>query len=309
MITIVVPMAGRGSRFAVAGYDKPKPLIEIDGYTMIELVIANLRPTEPHRFVFIAQREHDDEYDLRGRLDRWAPGCELVLLDGVTEGAACTVLTAAPHIAPDDPLMIANSDQWVDIEIDDYLAAHRNSGHEGFIMTMTATDPKWSFVSFDAAGDVDGVVEKVPVSDVATVGIYNFSAGRQFVDAAHTMIAADKRVNGEFYVAPCYDELLGAGGMSACMASAPRRTACTVSAHRPTSSCSARCPCRPAPSSGPRFRAPERAKAYIVPVDAFCCAKEGVSDQPRTPVPMATATASSSMPASSASTSKACSPR
>ena len=212
MITIVVPMAGRGSRFAVAGYDKPKPLIEIDGYTMIELVIANLRPTEPHRFVFIAQREHDDEYDLRGRLDRWAPGCELVLLDGVTEGAACTVLTAAPHIAPDDPLMIANSDQWVDIEIDDYLAAHRNSGHEGFIMTMTATDPKWSFVSFDAAGDVDGVVEKVPVSDVATVGIYNFSAGRQFVDAAHTMIAADKRVNGEFYVAPCYDELLGAGG-------------------------------------------------------------------------------------------------
>ena len=212
MITIVVPMAGRGSRFALAGYDKPKPLIEVDGHAMIELVIANLRPTEPHRFVFIAQRDHDGAYDLRGHLTRWAPGCELVLLDDVTEGAACTVLTASAHIGPDDPLMIANSDQWVDIEIDDYLAAHRDSGHEGFIMTMTATDPKWSFVSFDGAGDVDGVVEKVPVSDVATVGIYNFSAGRQFVDAARTMIAADKRVNGEFYVAPCYDELLVAGG-------------------------------------------------------------------------------------------------
>lgn len=212
MITIVVPMAGRGSRFAVAGYERPKPLIEIRGHAMIEIVIANLRPSEPHRFVFIAQREHDEAYGLREHLEHWAPGCELVLLDGVTEGAACTVLAAADHIAPEDPLMIANSDQWVDIDIDDYLASHRASGCDGFIMTMTATDPKWSFVRFDDQGRVDGVVEKVPVSDVATVGIYNFRRGGDFLAAARSMIAADKRVNGEFYVAPCYDEVLAAGG-------------------------------------------------------------------------------------------------
>lgn len=212
MITIVVPMAGRGSRFADAGYARPKPLIEIDGHAMIELVIANLRPAEPHRFVFIAQRDHDAEHDLRGHLDRWTGGCDLVLLDGVTEGAACTVLTAESFIDPDAPLMIANSDQWVDIEIDDYLQAHRDSGHDGFIMTMTATDPKWSFVEFDERGAVTGVLEKVPVSDVATVGIYNFARGHQFVDAARAMIDADRRVNGEFYVAPCYTELLAAGG-------------------------------------------------------------------------------------------------
>jgi dTDP-glucose pyrophosphorylase len=210
--TIVVPMAGRGSRFADAGFALPKPLIDIDGHAMIELVIANLRPSEDHRFVFIAQRDHDRDHDLASRLQRWAPGSALVLLDGVTEGAACTVLTAAEHIDPDAPLMIANSDQWVDLDIDDYLAAHRASGHDGFIMTMTATDPKWSFVRFDDDGRVCGVVEKVPVSDVATVGIYNFARGSQFLDAARAMIAADKRVNGEFYVAPCYDELLAAGG-------------------------------------------------------------------------------------------------
>jgi dTDP-glucose pyrophosphorylase len=205
-------MAGRGSRFTVAGYASPKPLIEIQGHAMIELVIANLRPSTPHRFVFVVQRDHDREYGLRARLERWAPGCELVLLDGVTAGAACTVLTAADRIAPDEPLMIANSDQWVDIDIDAYLVAHGASGHDGFIMTMTATDPKWSFVRFDHRGRVTGVVEKVPVSDVATVGIYNFRRGGQFVDAARSMIAADKRVNGEFYVAPCYDEVLANGG-------------------------------------------------------------------------------------------------
>ena len=212
MITIVVPMAGRGSRFAVAGYDKPKPLIDIDGHAMIELVIANLRPSGPHQFVFIVQRDHDTEHGLLGQLNRWAPGCELVLIDGITDGAAATVMTAADRIDPDEPLMIANSDQWVDIEIDDYLAAHERSGNDGFIMTMSATDPKWSFVRFDVDGNVSGVVEKKPVSDVATVGIYNFAQGRQFLDAASAMIAADKRVNGEFYVAPCYDELLAAGG-------------------------------------------------------------------------------------------------
>jgi len=205
-------MAGRGSRFADAGYDRPKPLIEIDGHPMIEVVVANLTPAAAHRFVFVVQREHEEAYGLRDRLGELVPGCELVLLDGVSEGAACTVLAAADLVDDDAPLMIANSDQWVDIEIDDYLAAHRGSGHDGFIMTMTATDPKWSFVDFDDDGRVRGVVEKEPVSDVATVGIYNFSRAGDFLRAARAMIAADRRVNGEFYVAPCYDELIAAGG-------------------------------------------------------------------------------------------------
>lgn len=211
-MTIVVPMAGRGSRFADAGYARPKPLIEIDGHPMIEVVVANLMPSTPHRFVFIAQREHELSYGVAGKLRELVPGCSVVLLNAVTEGAACTVLAASEEIDPDAPLMIANSDQWVDIEIDDYLQAHRNGGYDGFIMTMTATDPKWSFVDFDDRGRVCGVVEKVPVSDVATVGIYNFARGGDFLAAAYTMISANKRVNGEFYVAPCYDELLAIGG-------------------------------------------------------------------------------------------------
>jgi NDP-sugar pyrophosphorylase family protein len=204
-------MAGRGSRFADAGFALPKPLIDIDGHPMIELVVANLRPSRPHRFVFIAQRAHADAHGLAVLLERLAPGAGLVLLDGVTEGAACTVLTAAEQLDPDAPLMIANSDQWVDVDVDDYLAAHDAAGCEGWVMTMTASDPKWSFVRFDAGGRPVGIVEKVPVSDCATVGIYNFSRAGQFLDAARRMIAADRRVNGEFYVAPVYDDLVAAG--------------------------------------------------------------------------------------------------
>lgn len=207
-LTIVVPMAGRGSRFAEAGFKDPKPLIPVRGVPMIKLVIDNLRPSRPHRFVFICQREHVAAYGLERLLGEWAPGCAIVQLDGVTEGAACSVLTADRYL-DDSPLMIANSDQYLDIAIDDYLDGM--AGRDGLIMTMTADDPKWSFVAVDAQGHVTEVAEKVPISNEATVGVYNFARGRDFADAAREMIAKDLRVNGEFYVAPVYNMLIGNG--------------------------------------------------------------------------------------------------
>jgi dTDP-glucose pyrophosphorylase len=134
-----------------------------------------------------------------------------VTVDRVTEGAACTVLLAEKYIDNDDPLMIANSDQWVDIDIDDYLAALDYSDAAGLIMTMWADDPKWSYVRLDTAGGITEVVEKQVVSNEATVGIYNYRRGADYVSAAKSMIARDFRVNGEFYVAPAYNEMIAAG--------------------------------------------------------------------------------------------------
>ena len=209
MLTIVIPMAGAGSRFANAGYTDPKPLIPIHGVPMIRLVIDNLRPRTRHRFLFLCQRAHIDAYGLAPKLNSWAPDCRIVALDGLTEGAACTVLAAKEYIDTDAPLMIANSDQYVDIAMDDYLAGMH--GRDGLIMTMTADDPKWSFVGLDGDGCVTTVVEKEVISHEATVGIYNFRRGADFVRAAETMIAQNLRVNGEFYVAPTYNPLIAEG--------------------------------------------------------------------------------------------------
>ena len=121
MINIVIPMAGMGSRFAVAGYADPKPLIPINGVPMVKVVISNLRPKFEHRFIFICQNEHIEAYSLTDRLSAWAPGCKVVGLDGLTDGAACSVLAARQYIDNDSPLMIANSDQYIDIDINMYL--------------------------------------------------------------------------------------------------------------------------------------------------------------------------------------------
>lgn len=207
MLNIVLPIAGRGSRFVEAGYTVPKPLIPIDGIPMIELVTANLRPSRPHRFLFLALDEHLAD-GMRAELLRIAPDCRIVPVRSVTEGAACTVLLAREFIDNAQPLMLANSDQWVDVDIDDYLAATDDTALDGLIMTMTANDPKWSFVGFDERGLVNRVVEKQVISDEATVGIYNFRRGSDFVTAADEMIAKNLRVNNEFYVAPTYNELI-----------------------------------------------------------------------------------------------------
>lgn len=211
MLNIVIPMAGAGSRFARAGYALPKPLIPVHGVPMIRLVIDNIRPARPHRFMFIAQRAHVEAHGLGEALAQWAPGSVLVPIDGLTEGAACTVLAARDWIAGDDPLMIANSDQYVDLAIDAYLADMDRRGLDGLIMTMRAHDPKWSFVRVDAEGLAREVAEKKPISDIATVGIYNFARGADFLRHADAMLAADERVNGEFYVAPVYNRMIAAG--------------------------------------------------------------------------------------------------
>src|SRR5690242_17618173 len=206
-------MAGRGSRFADAGYELPKPLLPVHGVPMIELVVANLRPSVPCRFVFVCRREHLDAYGLAERLQAIAPGSAVVAIDGVTEGAACTVLLAEAEMDPDDVLVIANSDQWVDTSFDEHLANLGAHDLDGLIMTMRADHPKWSYVELDARRRVTRVVEKEVVSDEATVGIYTFARARDFVRGARAMIAADESVGGEFYVAPVYNRLIAEGAV------------------------------------------------------------------------------------------------
>lgn len=210
MLNIVIPMAGHGSRFADAGYETPKPLLPIHGAPMIEVVVRNLTPSRMCRFVFVCRSEHLERYGFGDALRRVAPGCEIVTLDEVTEGAACTVMLAEPVVDANDPLVIANSDQWVDHSIDAHLS--RLSGdHDGVIMTMAADDPKWSFVELDGTGLAVNVVEKEVISNEATVGIYTFARAADYFAGARAMIAADRRVGGEFYVAPVYNELIARG--------------------------------------------------------------------------------------------------
>lgn len=164
-----------------------------------------------HKFIFICRDDHLRAHQLDRVLERAAPGSDIISIDTVTEGAACTVLLARSLIDNQHPLMIANCDQFIDINIDDYLAAFDPEAVDGMIMTMTASDEKWSFVRLNQRRQVAELQEKQVISNEATVGIYNFSKGSDFVIAADLMIAKNIRTNNEFYVAPVYNEMISIG--------------------------------------------------------------------------------------------------
>ena len=211
MLNIVIPMAGRGSRFAEAGYKDPKPLIPVHGKPMIQVVVENLMPKCEHRFIFICQNQHIKDYDLVPKLKSMAKNVEIIGIDGITEGQVCTVLKAKHLIDNDEPLMTANSDQYIDFDINDYLSVMDDKNLDGLIMTMKADDPKWSYAKTDKDGFVVETAEKKVISENATVGIFNFRRGKDLVRSAEQMIADNIRVNNEFYTCPCYNYLIREG--------------------------------------------------------------------------------------------------
>jgi len=208
-MNVLIPMAGAGSRFQKAGYTFPKPLIEVNGKPMIQVVVENLNVDARH--IFVVQKQHYEQYNLKHLLGLISPGCEIVQVDGMTEGAACTTLLAKKFIDSDEPLLYANSDQFLDWDSNEFMYSMIADEVDGGMLTFTATHPKWSFARLDSDGFVTEVAEKKPISDIATAGIYYWKRGSDYVKYAEKMIEENTRVNNEFYVCPVFNEAISDG--------------------------------------------------------------------------------------------------
>ncbi|HEC2672377.1 TPA: glycosyltransferase family 2 protein [Campylobacter jejuni] len=210
-MNIVIPMAGLGSRFAKAGFDKPKPFIDVLDKPMIVRVLENLKYKDA-RYILIARKEHlTKEKKLVDEIKNNF-NVEFIPIDKLTEGTACTVLYARKYINNDMPLMIANSDQIVDINIADFINDSFKRGLDGSILTFIDKEknPKWSFAKLNNDLVVE-VKEKEAISEFATVGIYFFNKGKIFVESAIDMIIENDRVNNEFYTCPVYNYAIKSG--------------------------------------------------------------------------------------------------
>lgn len=208
-MTVLIPMAGAGSRFAEKGYTFPKPLIDVRGKPMIQVVVENLGINA--KYVYIVQKSHYEKYNLQLLLNLITPNCEIVQVDGVTEGAACTTLLAKKHIDNDNRLVISNSDQFMEWNPNEVMYSLVESTLDGGILTFKSTHPKWSFAKLDENGFVSEVAEKKPISDNATVGVYFWRRGSDYVKYAERMIDKNIRVNNEFYVAPVFNQAIEDG--------------------------------------------------------------------------------------------------
>lgn len=208
-LNVLIPMAGAGSRFEKAGYTFPKPLIDVNGKPMIQVVVDNLNLDA--NFIYVVQKSHRQKYNLDTLLNLITPNCTIIEVDGLTEGAACTALMAKDLINNDNPLFFANSDQYVEWNSNEFMYKMQETNFDGGIVTFKSTHPKWSFVKLDENNFASMVAEKNPISDLATVGYYFWKNGSDFVKYAEQMINNNIRVNNEFYVCPVFNEAINDG--------------------------------------------------------------------------------------------------
>jgi len=209
MINIVIPMAGLGTRFSESGYIKPKPFLDVKGTPMIVRVLDNLKYPDA-RYILIARKEHIEAESKIVEFIKKKYNAIFIAIDNTTEGTACTVLFARKLINNKVPLIIANCDQIISASFKEYVDDSINRNLSGSILTFIdeTLNPKWSFARINELKMVVEVKEKKAISKYATVGIYMFNEGLDFVNGAIDMFISNDRVNNEFYTCPIYNYLI-----------------------------------------------------------------------------------------------------
>lgn len=208
MIQIIMPLAGEGMPFHERGQPFPKSLTQVRGHPLVEYAIKSVIPPEDHCFIFVIRPEHNEQFYLQDVLALLAPGCRCVFTNSPTAGALCTVLLAIDEINPEEPLIVANGDQYLPDGIDDALTTFRKNKWDVGVITFKAVHPRWSFIRMDEDGMVVETAEKRPISEHATVGHYYFRQAGMYLRAAKQSLLKNSRVNNQFYVCPTINELI-----------------------------------------------------------------------------------------------------
>lgn len=210
MLNILIPLSVQSMFFEGSDYPFPKPLIEISGKPMIKHVIDNLATiSEPKRFIFVLREEDCSRYHLDSTMRLLAGNDSIIIrLLNQTKGAACSALLAIDYIGNDEPLLIVNGDQVLDVDLNDYLARFRALGCDAGCLSFDSVHPRWSYVRLENDNDIIETAEKHPISHHAIAGFYYFARGSDFVLAAQHSIRKDTSVDDTFYVAPVLNELI-----------------------------------------------------------------------------------------------------
>lgn len=208
MINILIPLAGTNQFFNESEYPYPKPLIEINNKTMIELVINNFESIkEEKQFIFIVNSEDCKKYHLDNVLNLLTDNnCKIVKIDNETKGAACSAMMAIEYINNDKPLIISNADQLFDDNLENLIFSFKD--FDGGVVSFDSVHPRWSYARVDEENYIVETAEKRPLSKHAIAGFFYFRKGKDFIESAMNMIKKDANVNGLYYISPTLNEMV-----------------------------------------------------------------------------------------------------
>ena len=206
---LIIPLAGRGSRYANVGYTTPKPLIEINGKPMLFHAFQSVKNVLYEKVIFIALKEHELAYKVSKLIkEQIVNDFELILLDNVTEGQLCTVLKASKYFKTNQSILIAASDSFIESSISEDI---QNSKADGIISVINIPGEQWSFAKINQHGKVIEVAEKSRISDYASTGLYYFRDSFRFQQQAEILLKNKVTTKGEYFVMPLYNQLIAEG--------------------------------------------------------------------------------------------------
>lgn len=205
---VLVLLAGDSKNFENQGYIFPKFLIEVDGKPLLQKVIENITTLRDSEFIFIVQKEESKRYHYEDIIKLLVPNAQVIKVENITRGAACTALFAIDLINNDEPLIITNGDQYIHEDLNKAVKNFRDRDLDGGIITFDSVHPRWSYVRLNDENFIIETAEKRPISKYATAGFFYFKRGKDYVKAATNMILKDAQVDGLYYVCPCYNEMI-----------------------------------------------------------------------------------------------------
>ena len=210
MLTLILPIAGEGSRFRVEGYEEPKPFIDVMGRTMIDRAIGNLPIAD--KTVVVYRGEHEEWVQNWFKTSTFLPDDVIgVPLPHLTSGAACTVLAAKDDIGADDEVVIADPDQLLDWVPEHFLSFARRNEANGSMTVFRGRQSNWSYAYFDTDMRVESVIEKVPITSDAIAGVRYFCSGGRLMDDLEELVS--EPVVGEYHLGSVYNVMIQRGDL------------------------------------------------------------------------------------------------
>lgn len=207
-LQLLIPAAGKGSRFSEIGITTPKPLITIWEIPMLIWVLSNFPLIEDDQISILCQKSHRIPEQLNFFTSKMKNKIKFLEIDFWTEGPAHSLEILSEGLDATSPVICANSDQYIFSGLPEFVSAVRVGRTSGQILTMQASGPAWSYVGRDQSGQINRVIEKNQISNEATVGIYGWDSIATLKSALEWQRANGNRVNNEFYVAPSYQYLI-----------------------------------------------------------------------------------------------------
>ena len=208
MVNVLLPAMGTSAFFKDAYF--PKPLTEINGKTMLELVIADYQSIEPKNYIFVFHDEDCRKFHIDSSVKILTPASQVIKLHNQTAGALCTCLMAIDLINDDVPLVIANSDQIIDVDYKEVITFFDQKGADAGVITFPNIHPRWSYARIDG-DEVVEVAEKRPLSKNAIAGFYYYKHGKDFIEAAKRALLKQNNLDGKYYISASINELILAG--------------------------------------------------------------------------------------------------